>query len=163
MRPGFTGYDVRADRRQRRGSRGAPVLFVFKSQCPNLMVAVSAPFLICAPVLLLLCSTLAACSPPVELPLMKAYVTPSMPTMDAAAKGITQAATEEKITGPIETSDLRQTDHGPGRFVLCIRAVEAKYSRPVTYAVFFDNNDYKGSRMSVMIDDCERQDYRPFP
>ena len=28
--------------------------------------------------------------------------------------------------------------------------------------MFFDNDDYKGSRMSVMIDDCEKQDYRPF-
>jgi hypothetical protein len=93
---------------------------------------------------------------------MKAYVTPSMPTVDAAGKGIKQAATEEKITGPIETSDSRQTDHGPGRFVLCIRAVESKYSRPVTYAVFFDNDDYKGIRMSVMIDGCEKQPYRAY-
>ena len=31
-----------------------------------------------------------------------------------------------------------------------------------TYAVFFDNNDYKGSRISLMIGDCEKQDYRSF-
>jgi hypothetical protein len=86
-----------------------------------------------------------------------------MPTMDAAGKGIKQAATEEKLTGPIEMSDLRHTDHGPGSFVLCIRGVDEKYRRVGTYAVFFDNNDYKGSRMSVMIDDCEKQDYRPVP
>jgi hypothetical protein len=85
-----------------------------------------------------------------------------MPTSAAANKGIAQAATEEKITGPIEMSDLRETDHGPGRFVLCIRSVEPKYKRVTTYAVFFDNDDYKGSRMSVMIDDCEKQAYRPY-
>jgi hypothetical protein len=59
-------------------------------------------------------------------------------------------------------SDLRHTDHGPGAFILCIRGVESKYKRVVTYAVFFDNNDYKGLRLPVMIDDCEKQDYRPF-
>jgi hypothetical protein len=42
-------------------------------------------------------------------------------------------------------SDLPETDHGPGRFVLCIRGVDLKYRRVRTYAVFFDDNDYKGS------------------
>jgi hypothetical protein len=111
--------------------------------------------------LVLLCSTLAACASPVESPLIKAYVPPSMPTSAAASEGIKKAATEEKLTGPIEMSDLRETDHGPGRFVLCIRGVDLKYRRVRTYAVFFDNNDYEGSRISVMIDDCEKQDYRP--
>jgi hypothetical protein len=112
--------------------------------------------------LVLLCSTLAACSPPEGLPPINPYVPPSMPTMAAATKGIAQAATEEKLTGPIEMSDLRETDRGPGRFVLCIRRVEPKDSRATTYAVFFDNDDYKGSRMSVIMDDCEKQAYRPY-
>jgi hypothetical protein len=110
----------------------------------------------------LVCFTLAACSTAGESSIA-AYVPPSMPTAAAAGEGIKKATTEENLTGPIEMSDLRQTDHGPGHFVLCIRGVEAKYRRVGTYAVFFDNNDYKGSRMSVMIDDCEKQNYRPFP
>ena len=110
--------------------------------------------------LVLVCFTLAACAPDVELPI-PVYVPPSMPTEAAAAEGIKKATAEEKLTGPIERSDLRQTDHGPGRFVLCIRGVDAKYRRVGTYAVFFDNNDYKGARISVMIDDCEKQNYRP--
>ena len=110
----------------------------------------------------LVCFTLAACAPDVELPI-PVYVPPSMPTEGAAAEGIKKATAEEKLTGPIERSDLRQTDHGPGRFVLCIRGVDAKYRRVGTYAVFFDNNDYKGARISVMIDDCEKQNYRPVP
>jgi hypothetical protein len=92
----------------------------------------------------LLCLALAACSPQVESTLIGAYVPPSAPTLAAAREGIKKAAMEEKLTGFIEMSDLRQSDHGPGRF-----------------AVFFDNDDYKGVRMSVMIDDCEKQDYRP--
>ena len=91
----------------------------------------------------------------------QAYALPSMPTMTAATKGIAQAVAEEKLTGPIEMSDLRQTDHGPGRFMLCIRAVGPKDSRAATYAVFFDNDDYKGARMSVIMD-CEKQVYRPY-
>jgi hypothetical protein len=111
----------------------------------------------------LVCFTLAACSAAVESSIIGPYVPPSMPTVAAAGEGIKKAATEENLTGTIEVSDVRETDHGPGRFVLCIRGVESKYRRVGTYAVFFDNNDYKGSRMSVMIDDCEKQDYRPFP
>jgi hypothetical protein len=111
--------------------------------------------------ILLFCLTSAACSSVEDLA-PAVYVPPSMPTTEAAGKGIKQAATDAKITGPIEMSDLRQTDHGPGRFILCIRGVESKYSRLVTYAVFFDNNDYKGSRLPVMIDDCEHQAFRPY-
>ena len=85
-----------------------------------------------------------------------------MPTMEAAGKGIKQAAAEAKLSEPIEMSDLHQTDHGPGRYLLCIRGVESKYKRVVTYAVFFDNNDYKGLRLPVILDDCEKPNYRPF-
>ena len=112
---------------------------------------------------LLLCFTLAACGPSVELPLWKGYVPPSMPTMDATGKGIKQAAAEEKVTGQIEMSDLRPTDHGPGHFVVCIRGTESIHNRVGYYAVFFDNDEYKGSRASVILDDCEKQNYRPVP
>jgi hypothetical protein len=111
---------------------------------------------------MLVCLTVAACAPAVDLPI-PVYVPPSMPTEAAAAEGIKKATTDEKLTGPIERSDVRETDHGPGRFMLCIRGVDAKYRRLRTYGVFFDNNEYKGVRISVMIDDCEKQNYRPVP
>jgi hypothetical protein len=111
----------------------------------------------------LVCFTLAACSTAGGPSLIKPYVPPSMPTTDAASKGIKQAATEAKLTEPIEITGLRETDHGPGRFILCIRGVESKYKRVITYAVFFDNDDYKGPRLPVILDDCEKQDYRPLP
>jgi hypothetical protein len=111
--------------------------------------------------LVLLCSTLAACSTPEGLSSIP-YVPPSKPTMAAATKGIVQAVAEEKLSGPTEMSDLRQTDHGPGRFMLCIRAVGPKDSRATTYAVFFDNDVYKGTRMSVFMEYCEKQAYQPY-
>ena len=113
--------------------------------------------------MLLLCFTLAACGSSVELPLWKGYVPPSMPTADAMGKGIKQAAAEEKVTGQIEMSDLRPTDHGPGHFVVCIRGTESIQNRVGYYAVFFDNDEYKGSRASVILDDCEKQSYHPVP
>jgi hypothetical protein len=44
--------------------------------------------------------------------------------MEALGKEIKQAATEAKLIDPKEMSDFRQTDHGPGSFLLCIRGVE---------------------------------------
>jgi hypothetical protein len=106
------------------------------------------------------CLTLAGCStgepaPPVV------YVPPSMPTTEAVGKVIKQAAAEAHLTGPIEMSDLRPTDHGPGHFMLCIRGV-SNDSRTGTYEVFFDNNNYMGLRLPAILDACEKQDYRPF-
>jgi len=104
------------------------------------------------------CLSLGACGVDPSIP---PYVTPSMPTTEAAGKGIKQAAADAHLTAPIEMSDLRETDHGPGRFIACIRGVESKYQRVVTYAVFFDNNDYKGLRLPVILDGCEKQSYHP--
>ena len=115
-----------------------------------------------APIVLLFCSTIAACSTSESLPPMQPYAPPSMPTAAALIAGIKQAATEAKFLDPIEVSDLRPNDRGVGHFMLCMRGV-SNDSRTGTYAVFFDNNDFKGSRMSVMIDNCEKQDYRPVP
>src|SRR5579863_7871146 len=115
-----------------------------------------------ASVALLFCFMLAACSPGVQLP-PPVYIPPLMPSTTAASEGIKKAAVEAKLIDPTEISDLRQTDHGPGRFFLCIRGVESKYRQVRTYAVFFDNDVYKGLRIPVILDDCEKQDYRPFP
>jgi hypothetical protein len=111
----------------------------------------------------LLCLALAACSTQAESTITAPYVPPSAPTLAAVREGVKKAAVEEKLTGLIEMSDLRESDHGPGRFVLCIRGAESASGPRPAYAVFFDNDDYKGVRMSVMIDDCEKQDYRPLP
>lgn len=115
-----------------------------------------------ASVTLLFCFMLAACAPAVQMPPV-VYTPPSMPSLTATSEGIKKAATEAKLIDPMEISDLRQTDHGPGRFFLCMRGVESKYRQVRTYAVFFDNDVYKGLRIPVILDDCEKQDYRPFP
>ena len=76
---------------------------------------------------LLLSFTLAACGSQVEVEPLTPYVPPSMPATDAAIAGIKQAVAEEKITGPIEMSDLRTTDHGPGRLCSAHAAPRQSY------------------------------------
>jgi hypothetical protein len=74
---------------------------------------------------------------------------------------IKQAAAETHRIAPLEMSDLRPTDHGPGHFIVCIRGVSNDI-RTGFYAVFFDDT-YKASRLPVILDHCEKQDYRPVP
>jgi hypothetical protein len=105
------------------------------------------------------CLALSACSTGIDS--QAAYVPPSMPTMEAVAKGVKQAADEAKLKPPLQVSDLRQSDHGPGRFMLCMHAMDPKSNLVVTYAVFFDSNEYKGERLPVILDECEKQSYRP--
>ena len=112
-----------------------------------------------AALLALVCFTLTACS--TGLDSQAAYVPPSMPTMVAIAKGAKQAAEEAKLKPPLQISDLRQTDHGPGRFMLCMRAMDPKSNLVTTYAVFFNNDEYKGERLPAILDECEKQSYRP--
>jgi hypothetical protein len=107
------------------------------------------------------CLTLAACDPGVPAP-PAVYIPPSMPTTQAITNVIKLAATEAHLTGPIEMSDLRPTDHGPGHFMLCMRG-GSNDSRTGTYAVFFDNNNYMGLRLPVILDACEKQNYYPVP
>jgi hypothetical protein len=102
-----------------------------------------------------------ACSSIEASSIIGPYVAPSAPTLSATLKGAKQAAVDEKLTGFIEMSDVRESDHGPGRFVLCLRGASG-FSPRRTYAVFFDNEEYKGARLSVIVDDCEKQDFRPF-
>jgi hypothetical protein len=86
-----------------------------------------------------------------------------MPTMGAAGIGAKQAATEYKLTGPAEMSDIRHTDYGPGSFMVCMRSTEPTDNQVGYYAVFFDNDLYKGSRASAILEGCEKQNYRPVP
>jgi len=80
---------------------------------------------------------------------------------DSLDRRVKQAAAEAHLIAPLEMSDLRPTDHGPGHFMLCIRGVSNDY-RTGTYEVFFDNNNYMGLRLPAILDACEKQDYRPF-
>jgi hypothetical protein len=126
---------------------------------------------------LLLCAALAACSSG------SIYVPPSPPAEAAVIAGVKAAVSEAKLTAPFEISTVRPTDHGPGSYFVCLRGTwlpsvgttEAKdipahepslfdpppqpppSERRVVYSVFFNNDVYKDSRQSVIMDACETQ------
>lgn len=86
------------------------------------------------------------------------YVPPSPPSLDAQLKGIAKAAEEEKLVGALEMSEPRTSDFGPGRWTICL--LGSNPSRRAYYTVFFDDDHYKGVRLSVIDENCERQSFR---
>jgi hypothetical protein len=110
-------------------------------------------------VLVLLNLLLSACST-VDAP-PAAYVLPSPPSLTALREGVKKASTDEKLTGPLEMSALRKADRGFGKYFVCMREANSSTERRPAYSVFFDNDDYKGVRRSVIIEDCEAQVFSP--
>jgi hypothetical protein len=92
------------------------------------------------------------------------YVRPSPPTEKAIGAAVAALAIDAKLVTPLEISALRPTDHGPGSFFVCVREVNPPPDRPRRYySTFLDNDVYKDSRLSVIMDQCELQTYSPAP
>jgi hypothetical protein len=93
------------------------------------------------------------------------YVAPSPPTEQIIATSVSGVAAAAKLVGPLQVSDVRPADHGgPGGYFVCIRETNPPPDkRPHYYAIFFDNDTYKGDRQSVIMDQCETQTFRPLP
>jgi hypothetical protein len=100
------------------------------------------------------CST----SPDLDIP---AYKPPGAPGSAAIARGTKQAAGEEKLKGPLEVSEVRPTDHGPGPYFVCVREANPSSGKLQTYSAFFSDDTYKGVRQSVLMEDCGTQSYTP--
>jgi hypothetical protein len=112
---------------------------------------------------ILLSLMLAACSSDPSLPAVT-YVPPSPPTQNAIVAVATAAAADAKLTAPLQISAVRQTDHGPGRYFICLREANPPADkRQRYYSVFFDNDTSKSSRLSVIMDECETQAFSPLP
>jgi hypothetical protein len=112
---------------------------------------------------ILLSCTLTACSSEPRS-LEPIYVPPSPPTEKAILAIIQGVAAEAKLGAPLQISDVRLADRGPGRYFICLRGTNAQPDeRQRYYAVFFDNDIYKGSRLSVITEQCEIQTFNPVP
>ncbi len=74
-------------------------------------------------------------------------------------------AKDVRLNAPLEISSVRQTDHGgPGAYYVCLREASPQPDqRPRYYAIFFDNDDLKQARLSVIMDECEKQTFSPLP
>lgn len=75
-------------------------------------------------------------------------------------EGVRKAAAEVKLSGGLETSAVRPSDHGPGSYFVCLR--QRGGDRHPAYSVFFDDDAYKGIQSSVILDACEAQSWVPF-
>jgi hypothetical protein len=106
---------------------------------------------------------LVACSSVPEAP-QPEYLNPSPPTEKAIVANVLGVAKAAKMTDPLEISDVRPTNFGPGRYFVCLREANPPPNKPPRYySVFFDNDAYKGDRMSAIMEKCETQAYRPLP
>lgn len=93
-----------------------------------------------------------------------AYVTPSTPSEKSIGAAVAALANDGKLVSPLEISAVRPSDHGPGSYFVCVREVNPPPDKPRrTYATFFESDSYKGSRLSVIMDQCEQQTYSPAP
>jgi hypothetical protein len=107
--------------------------------------------------LLSACSSVNTTEPP-------AYVRPSPPTEKAIGAAVAAIAKDAKLIIPLEISALSPSDHGPGSFFVCVREVNPPPDKLRRYySTFLDNNEYKGSRLSVIMDQCELKRYSPAP
>jgi hypothetical protein len=64
----------------------------------------------------------------------------------------------------LEISAVRQSDHGPGSYFVCVKEANPAPDKPRRYySTFLDNDTYKGSRQAVIMEQCELQTYGPAP
>ena len=103
---------------------------------------------------------LAGCASNSDLP--SVYNPPRAPDAKAVQDGVRKAATEAKLTGALETTTVRPTDHGPGAYFVCLRQSGGPSDRHPAYSVFFDNDAYKGIQSSVILEACEAEAWVPF-
>jgi hypothetical protein len=81
------------------------------------------------------------------------------PSQETIQKGVQIAAQMVKLIKPIEISALRKADHGPGDYFVCLREASPLADRSrSTYSVFFDDL-YKDLRLSVISENCEKQQF----
>jgi hypothetical protein len=100
---------------------------------------------------------LTGCSSSTDTPQLT-YTPPSPPTQPALIEGLRKAVPEEKLTAPIEISALRRVEFGGfGSYFVCMREANPTSERHFVYSVFYDNEEYKGARQSVIMEHCEAE------
>jgi hypothetical protein len=102
-----------------------------------------------------LCFSLAASSS-VSKNILQAVFPPPDPTL--AVKGLKQAALEAKLAEPLEISQpIESNPISTPRWIICLRSGASDESRRRVYSIFFKDNDYVLSRLSVIVDRCDGQ------
>jgi hypothetical protein len=112
---------------------------------------------------ILICLLLTACS---SLNSEASHIPEAAPPdQSVVQEGFKKAALEAKLKGPLQSSPVRiatlLAPGSPGVFIACLRNVPP-VQPGYPYAVFFKDNAYTTTRMSVLMDDCYAQPYQPF-
>jgi hypothetical protein len=106
---------------------------------------------------------LSGCASAPELPEL-AYAPPSPPAETPVAAAVAAIAKDASLVSPLEISAVRRSERGPGSYFVCVREINPPADKPRrTYATFLENDVYKGSRLAVIMDQCELQTYGPAP
>jgi hypothetical protein len=104
---------------------------------------------------------LSGCSSSTDIPQF-IYTPPGPPTRAALILGVSNAAHDEKVSPPFEISDLRKVEYGGfGSYFVCMREVNPTSERHFVYSVFYNNDEYRGVRQSVILERCEAQAFAP--
>lgn len=92
------------------------------------------------------------------------YTAPSAPTEKAIGSAVSELTSKAKLVSPVEVSEVRPNDRGPGSYFVCVKEANPPSGKPPRYySAFFDNDTGKGWRLSVIMDQCELQTYGPAP
>jgi hypothetical protein len=101
---------------------------------------------------------LGACSSDVNVPIPGLPEAPQPPGEVDVRTNAKKAAAEAKLNGPIEISEIRRVERGPGEFYVCVRAIN---DRRNTFTVAYVKNAYSYIRRSVIMEECGSQQYSP--
>jgi hypothetical protein len=102
-----------------------------------------------------LCLSVAACAPP-----QLSSTPPTLPIDAVIATTIRYVFVENKLHGTPEVSRIRPTrPPEPGDWIICLRSNAP--DQPLLYAIFFEDNKYIRSRISIGIDHCDKETYMP--
>jgi len=105
------------------------------------------------------CLVLAGCSSILEdLPAK----TDSAPFVSTSAQELKKAATESKISDPLEVAGpIAANPISSAPWIICLRSGASEESRHLVYSVFFKDGKRVSTRLSSIVDRCEAQAFLP--
>jgi hypothetical protein len=106
------------------------------------------------------CLVLTACSSVIDDPPREPEPAPYISTVITELK---KAAAIEKMAEPLEVAGpIAAHPISSAPWIICLRSGASEQSKRLVYSVFFKGSIYDSVRLSVMVDRCEAQTFRPF-
>ena len=84
------------------------------------------------------------------------------PTLSAVAADIRKTADDAKLIPPLQVAGpIPANAVSSVPWIICLRSGATEASQRLTYSVFYNNNEFKSFRLSVIIEGCDGQSYSP--